>query len=47
MKINEEMKWRESMVKYAMRNGVSDATRKYRVNVYRWKNSYIYLMFYL
>ena len=43
MKINEEMKWRESMVKYAIRNGVSDAARKYRVNrqyVYRWKNRY-------
>ena len=34
------MKWRESMVKYAMRNGVSDAARKYKVNrqyVYRGK----------
>ena len=43
MKINEEMKWRESMVKYAIRYGVSDAARKYRVNrqyVYRWKNRY-------
>lgn len=41
--INEKMKWRESMIKYAKRNNVSEAARKYKVNrqyVYRWLKRY-------
>ena len=39
----EEMKWRESMIKLAKKQGVSKAARKYRVNrstVYRWLKRY-------
>ena len=41
--ITEEMKWRQSMVKLAKKEGVTKAARKFRVNrqyVYRWLKRY-------
>ena len=41
--ITEEMKWRQSMVKLAKKEGVTKTARKFRVNrqyVYRWLKRY-------
>ncbi len=41
--ITQKMKFRESMLRYAEKNGVTEASIKYNVNrqyVYRWKNRY-------
>ena len=41
--ITQKMKFRESMLRYAEKNGVTKASIKYNVNrqyVYRWKNRY-------
>lgn len=42
-KITQQMRYRESLIKYAMKYGVSKASRFYNVNrqyIYRWKNRY-------
>ena len=41
--ITQKMKFRESILRYAEKNGVTEASIKYNVNrqyVYRWKNRY-------
>ena len=41
--ITQDMRFRLSLIKYAERHGVSNATRKYKTNrqyIYRWKNRY-------
>jgi len=42
-KITQQMRYRESLIKYADKYGVSKASRVYntsRQNIYRWKNRY-------
>ena len=42
-KITQQMRYRESLIKYARKHGVSKASRVYNVNrgyIYRWKNRY-------
>ena len=42
-KITQQMRFRESLIKYTMKHGVSKASRVYNVNrqyIYRWKNRY-------
>ena len=41
--ITQDMRFRLSLIRYAEKNGVSKAARKYKVNrqyIYRWKNRY-------
>lgn len=42
-KITQQMRYRESLIKYALKHGVSKASRVYNTNrqyIYRWKNRY-------
>lgn len=42
-KITQQMRYRQSLIKYANKHGVSKASRVYNVNrqyIYRWKNRY-------
>ena len=42
-KITQEMRYRESLIKYAIKHGVSKTARVYKTNrqyIYRWLNRY-------
>lgn len=42
-KITQQMRYRESLIKYATKHGISKASRVYNINrqyIYRWKNRY-------
>lgn len=42
--VKEKLKYRESMIKYAIKNGVTKAARQYKVSrktIYKWKKRYL------